>query len=110
MPSDMGGVMTKYAIIENETVINVIDCEESFIKENDLNAIEENEKTGIAKIGAIFVDGKFDDKVLFDDSALKLSKEKEKEIIDQTEKRAELVKILSSKLDLTEDQLAVLLG
>lgn len=49
--------MAKYAIIENEIVINIIEADEDFINENNLEAILENDKTGVAHIG-----GKYDGK------------------------------------------------
>ena len=51
--------MKKYAILENNKVINLIECEDSFIVENDLTAIPETDLTGIAYVGSSYLDEKF---------------------------------------------------
>lgn len=101
--------MNKYAIIKNNQVINVIEADEAFIDEEGLDAILETEKTGIAKIGATYLNGIFDDANLFDDSGRQLSKQKEAEIDAIIQKRQETLKALAEKLNLTEEEAADLL-
>lgn len=110
MSSDMGGLMNKYALIENDTVINVIEADEAFIQNHTLHAVLETNKTGIAKIGAKFVDGKFDDADLFDDSGRQLAKEREAQAELEIQQKAEAVKALALKLNITEEEAKLLVS
>jgi len=51
--------MAKYAILENNKVINIIDAEESFIDGQNFQAVLETESTGIAYIHSIYENGVF---------------------------------------------------
>lgn len=51
--------MTNYAIIENGIVENIIDADSNFISENNLNAIQVTEATGVPYIKGTFENGKF---------------------------------------------------
>jgi hypothetical protein len=56
--------MAKYAIIENDVVINVIEADDKFIKDQKINGVKETEETGVAYIGGKFVDGVFNPREL----------------------------------------------
>lgn len=47
----------KYAIIENNKVVNIIKCDQKFIKENNIEAIEISNQN--CSIGFDFINGKF---------------------------------------------------
>jgi len=55
--------MTKYAIIENGIVENIIDADNNFITEHNLQAIEVTEATGVPYIKGAFIDGVFKEPV-----------------------------------------------
>jgi len=46
----------RYAILENDQVVNIIEADAEFIETHDLNAVELDESIGI---GWIYVDGSF---------------------------------------------------
>lgn len=102
--------MNKYALIDNGIVINVIEADETFIQNETLDAVLETNETGIAKIGAKFVNGKFDDSDLFDDSGQQLAKEREAQADLEIQQKAEAVKGLALKLNITEEEAKLLLS
>jgi hypothetical protein len=103
--------MKKYAIIENDIVVNLIECNFDFIQTNNLDAIPETKETGIAYVGANFIEGKFvlpneiieANKGGFD---LEIRQQIDAEIVaKQNERQA-----IADRLGLTADELKVLLG
>lgn len=46
----------RYAIIENETIVNVIEADEDFVARYELAVLDENNE---ASVGGKYIDGKF---------------------------------------------------
>ncbi len=101
--------MTKHVILENNVVINIIEADDDFIKNENLQTIIENKTTGIAKIGAKFENGKFDDSEIVDNSGVQLSRLKEQETLAQIEANLAKRQAISERLGLTAEEAALLL-
>ena len=100
--------MAKHVILENNVVVNIIEANDDFIKNENLQTIIENETTGIAKIGAKFANGKFDDSEIADNSGVELSRLKQEETNAQIQANLTKQQAIAERLGLTAEEAALL--
>jgi hypothetical protein len=105
--------MSKYAIIENEIVVNIIEADEGFIESQNLSAILETDSTDEAKVGGKVVAGKFTnpeysaEQIAADEAIKKLDKEKFAELERAVEAKASALAKLAA-LGLSAEEIATL--
>ena len=105
--------MSKYAIIENGIIVNVIEADEDFIESQNLTATVETDLTGEAKVGGKLVAGKFTnpeysaEQIAADKAAKKLADDKMAELQKAADAKASALAKLAA-LGLSADEIAAL--